>query len=269
MMAHAWLAFWLMFTGVTVGATAWKAIHSLTGGAWGDTLAPALLGLRRLFPVAAMVGLPLLLGAAHVFPWIDAPVDAARRWYLNYPFLAYRSIACFLAWGVAWRLCRRAPAVSLIIWLFTCGVFGNDWIVSLAPEWRSADIGLVVALSQLVVSFAVALLASGRVLIEIDHATRRDLGGLLLALCLGWAYLAGIDYLTAWIADQPFETAWYLPRTLGIWAVLAIAALAFHLLLPFALLLVRSAKEKAHVLRTASVSALLGQACYVCWMVLP
>lgn len=269
MMAHAWLAFWLLFTGMTVGAIAWKAIYTLTGGAWGDALTPALLRMRRLFPVAAMVGLPLLLGAAHVFPWIDTPVESSRLWYLNYPFLAYRSIGCFLAWGIAWRLCRRAPAVALIIWLFTCGVFGNDWIVSLAPDWRSADIGLVVALAQLVVSFVVAVLASGRVLVEIDDATRRDLGSLMLALCLGWVYLAGIDYLTAWMADQPFETAWYLPRTLGVWAALAVATLALHLLLPFGLLLMRSAKEKPVVLRMASVSMLLGQACYICWMVLP
>ena len=269
MMAHAWLAFWLLLTATTVGAVAWKAIHSLTGGAWGDALAPAMLGMRRLLPVAAMVGLPLLIGAAHVFPWIDVPAEPARRWYLNYPFLAYRTIGCFLAWGIAWRLCRRAPAVSLIIWLFACGVFGTDWIVSLTPAWRSADIGLVVALGQLVISFAAAVLASGRVIEERDDGIRRDLGGLLLALCLGWAYLAGIDYLTAWMADQPYETAWYLPRITGAWGMLAMAALILHLVLPSGMLLSRTAKQKPRVLRTACVSVLLGHASYLTWMVLP
>ncbi|SEV84975.1 hypothetical protein [Luteibacter sp. 329MFSha] len=267
MMAHAWLVFWLGLTGASAGAIAWSAIHRLTGGAWGDVLAPRWRMLRALLPLAAMVGLPLLIGAAHVFPWMHGHVDDARRWYLNYPFLAGRAVGCFVAWGLAWAMLARAPAGSLILWFVACTVFANDWIVSLSPDWRSAAMGLVVALGQLVLAMATAVAATPRD--ETDATTRRDIGALLFALCLGWAYLAGVDYLTAWSADLPYEARWYLPRTRDTWGAVVIAAAVFHLAVPFVLLLARRAKEQAGILRAAALSMLVGQLGHLAWLVMP
>lgn len=267
MIAHAWLAFWLLATGVSAGAIAWAAIHRLTGGAWGEALAPSLRRMRTVLPLAAMIGLPLLIGAAHVVPWIHEPVAPDRRGYLDYPFFAWRTVGCFVAWGIAWWILRRAPAASLIVWLVACTVFANDWIASLAPDWRSAALGLSAALTQLALAFAVAVVL--RCPSAADAKTRRDLGSLLFAICLAWTYLAGVDYLTAWTADLPYEAAWYLPRTNGAWGIVAVAAAVFHLLVPCLLLLSRGAKELAGMLRTAAASIALGQMCYVAWLVLP
>ncbi|HEY4294229.1 hypothetical protein [Luteibacter sp.] len=270
MILHAWLAAWLLFTGASVGAIAWQAIHRLTGGAWGGVLATRWRMLRMLLPLAALASAPMLIAAPHLFPWIHHPVEEARRWYLSYPFLAWRTAGCFVAWAIAWRLATRAPAASLIVWLFACGVFANDWIVSLSPEWRSSAIGLVLALGQLLVALSTAvLLRTPRESSVVPPIFRGDQASLLFAACLGWAYLAGIDYLTAWMADLPYETAWYLPRTQGSWAALAIAAIVFQLVVPFVLLLSRKAKARVHVLRAAAASVLLGQACHVAWMVMP
>ena len=148
MILHAYLAAWLLLTAASVGGIAWQAIHRLTGGAWGDDLASRWGHLRRLLPLAALAAVPLLLGAHHLFPWMDAPVDEARLWYLDRAFLVWRTAGCFLAWAIAWALLRRAAAASLILWLFACGMFGNDWIVSLSADWRSSVIGLVVATSS-------------------------------------------------------------------------------------------------------------------------
>jgi hypothetical protein len=266
MIARLCLVAWLLLVASSAGAIAWQAIHRLTGGAWYDAITPAMRRMRVLLPLAAVLALPFVLAAWHLFPWLREPVEASRRWYLSYPFLLGRTCACFAAWAAGWWMCRRAPAVSLILWLFVAGVFATDWIGSLTPAWRSSVLGLVLALSQLTVAFAVAVMASAR---QASDEARHDCGSMLMALCLGWGYLAGVDYLTAWMADLPYETVWYLPRTVGTWGVVAVAAISLQLVLPMALLLARRARRRAGVLRVASVSVLLGQACYVAWMVVP
>lgn len=267
MMRHAWLVLWLALTAASAGGIAWDAIHRLTGGAWGVTLSPWFRRLRALLPLAAMVGLPLLFSAAALFPWLREPVDEARRWYLSFPGLAWRTIACFLTWAGAWWLLSRAPALSLVAWLLACSVFANDWIVSLWSDWRSAAIGLVYALAQLSLAMSTALLGTWPD--DTPVATRRDIASIVFALCLGWGYLAGVDYLTAWSSDLPYEAAWYLPRTQGRWAVVVVAAVWFQLLVPFALLLVRSWKGSRAVLRVAGASVFIGQVCHLAWMTMP
>jgi hypothetical protein len=269
MIAHALLAAWLLATWACIGAVAWRAIHALTGGAWGDAIAGSLQGQRRALPLVAMAGLPWLMAAAYVLPWIhDAPATS-RQWYLNYPFLAYRTIGCFVAWSAARWAAARTPSLSLIVWLFGCGVFATDWIASLQPAWRSSAIGLVAAVGQLSVTMSIAALSLCR---EPEHgptpAHRRDIAGLLVALCLGWAYLAGIDYLTAWMADLPFETVWYLPRTQGPWAWVAVAAVVFHLVLPCCLLLAGGMHRRGR-LSAAAACVLAGETCHLAWMVIP
>lgn len=269
MILHAYLAAWLLFTGASVGGIAWQAIHRLTGGAWGDDLASRWGRLRRLLPLAALAAVPLLLDGHHLFPWIDEPVEEARWWYLDHTYLVWRTVGCFLAWAAAWWLLARAAAASLILWLFACGVFANDWIVSLTPEWRSSVMGLVVATGHLATGFSASLLMRAPGAPDATEQTRRDQSSLLLATCLGWVYLVGIDYLTAWMADLPYETAWYLPRTEGVPGMLGLAALAAQGFVPFLLLLTRQAKGRPFVLRAAAWSVLLGQACHVAWMVMP
>lgn len=270
MILHGFLAAWLLLTAACVGGIAWQAIHRLTGGAWGDDLAGRWKRLRSLLPLAALAAVPLLLDAHHLFPWIDEPVEKARLWYFNYSFLVWRTVGCFLAWSLAWWLISRAAAASLIVWLFTCGVFATDWIVSLTPEWRSSVISLILAVGQLSMGLAVALLMPApRGLPAAAERTRRDESSLLFATCLGWTYLVGIDYLTAWMADLPYETAWYLPRTVGLPAMLALAAIVAQGIVPFALLLTQRAKTMPGLVRAAAASVALGQACHMAWMVMP
>lgn len=267
MMAHAFVALWLLCTWASVGAVAWTAIHALTGGAWGATAEAPLRWQRAWLPLVALAGLPLLVGAAHVFPWIDHAPAATRQWYLNYPSLAGRTVGCFVAWALARALVWRAPAAGLILWLFVGGLFANDWIVSLQPAWRSSAIGLVAAVGQLSVAMAFAAAVVSRR--EGGEASRSDIAGLLVALCLGWAYLVGIDYLTAWMADLPYETVWYLPRTQGAWAAVAVAALLLHLVVPCCLLVPRRLRVRRAALRWAAASILAGEACHLGWMVIP
>jgi len=265
--AHVGVVLWLMLLWACVGAVAWEATHALAGGAWGHALAPAWRRQRRWLPVAMLLAAALLIGASHVFPWLVRPVEPSRQWYLNLPALVLRTIVCLGAFGVGGALVRRTPALVLVLWLFATGIVANDWIVSLAPDWRSSAIGLIAAVGQL--SVALALAVATMETTSVTPATRSDAGSLLIAVSLGWAYLAGVDYLTAWMGDLPYETGWYLPRTRGPWAWLAVGAVALHLVVPAALLLPRHGREGRLSLRAAAVSVLAGEACHIAWMVVP
>lgn len=263
-MTRLMLVIWLLVTAAATGASAWIAIHRLTGGVWGQPTA-AWRRMAWLLPISAMLAAALLLWAPAVLPWMHHAVPDERTWYLSRAGITLRTVGCFFALVTAAALAQRLPALSLILWLLACGGLASDWIVALSPDWRSSIIGFQMAVAGLATAFAAALLMQP----ADDPRVRRDHAGMLIALCLGWAYLAGCDYLTAWVGDQPFETGWYLPRLGNGWVTLILLATVAHLLVPLVLLLTRGARGRSWPLRMAAASALAGQACHLAWMVLP
>jgi hypothetical protein len=90
-----------------------------------------------------------------------------------------------------------------------------------------------------------------------------------MVLVLAWGYLAFMDYLTAWIADLPAETVWYLPRVKTGWRWLGAFLVLFHLALPFAVLLSRQVKQRVAWLAGVALWLFVAQVGYVAWLVLP
>lgn len=288
---QGYLALWLWVLALPLGSLAMLAIHTLTGGRWGVMLQPLWLKCTRLLPLTGVLWLPLLVAAPVVFPWAATADASVPRWYLNIPFLSIRAGTCFVLWCViGWRQ-RRTLAVSLgrrptlaeqgyagaslLVLLLTLSVTAVDWIMSLVPAWHSTAIGLLLMTSYLVVALAAAVAwwsmsAPGRIANDDEGLQqRRDLGNLLLAGVLGWAYLAFMDFLTAWIADQPAETVWYLPRMHWPWAVLPVMLLALQLALPLVLLLPRWGKQRLQVLGPVAWLVLAMQGVNMVWLTLP
>ncbi len=95
-LGQAWLPsylfVWLFVLGLSLGSLAWVGVHNLTGGEWGEAAGPFLQAALRLFPVCALLGLPLLLAPAQLLPWMstsaapDAEPGAGQHWYLNSTF---------------------------------------------------------------------------------------------------------------------------------------------------------------------------------------
>ncbi len=287
-MLLSYLAGWLFWLAPAVGSVALLMVHALTGGDWGHDLRPVLLAGTRLLPLLALLGLPLIGLAAWLYPWahpsllhgmLEDPQLARQRWYLNLPFFIGRGLACLAAWLLlAWLVRRRVlaatpmnrlAALGLIVYAVTVTVAGTDWIMSLVPVWHSSAFGITLGTSQMLGAAALATLLAGGATRARGSRHASDLGMLLMALMLGWAYLMFMDYLTAWIGDLPSETRWYLPRVRGAWGWVAWALLAVHLVLPFALLLWRRAKRSAIGLRVAATLLLLGQLGWLGWLVLP
>lgn len=280
----SYLAAYVFFLGPALGSVGLLMVHRLAGnGDWGRELRAPLLAASGVLPLLAILLLPILVGAAQLFPWMQASVPGAphitqQRWYLNWPFFVGRGVLCFAAWlWLAQRLRRRwrdpqgdvtrFAAAGLIVYLITLSVAAVDWIMSLVPAWHSSVFGLIVATGQLLAAAALAACchADGGATLR----RRGDIGSILLVLVLAWSYLAFMDYLTVWIADLPTETVWYLPRLRTGWHWLGVWLVVFHLLVPFALLLSRRAKQDRRWLRGVAGLLLLAQAVYALWLVLP
>jgi hypothetical protein len=261
-------------------------VHALTGGDWGLALRPALLAASRRLPLMALLLLPVLIGVALVFPWANAqaadPSLAAQRWWLDTPFFVARAVVVcgvwlWLAHGMRRRLATpaavRFAAGGLVLYALTVSVAAVDWVMSLVPRWHSTVLGILLGTAQLLAATALAVCVSvaGRDRETGGWTSRRlnDLGSLLMVLVLAWGYLAFMDYLTAWIADLPAETVWYLPRVKTGWRWLGAFLVLFHLALPFAVLLSRQAKRRTAWLAGVALWLFLAQVGYVAWLVLP
>jgi hypothetical protein len=283
--AAAYLSAYLFFLAPALGSLVLLMLHVLTGGRWGLELRKPLLAALRVLPTLAILLVPLLVCAVDLYPWAH-PGHAPGSWYLNIPFFLVRGIVCFGVWlwlarGLRMRVSDGTTsdsgkhftlfaAVALVGYLFTITIAATDWVMSLTPHWHSDVFGLTIGTSQVLSATALAAIVVGPQGASSPHRSLpRDLGRLLLMLVLVWAYLVFMDFLTAWIADLPDETAWYLPRLLTGWRWLGTWIVLAGLVLPFGMLLSPQSKRSSPILRTVGALLLLSQAAYCIWVVLP
>src|SRR5438045_8715969 len=83
-----------------------------------------------------------------------------------------------------------------------------------------------------------------------------DLGNLMLAFTMLWAYFSFSQYLIIWAGNLPQEIEWYLHRSNTSWRVAALALVLFHFTLPFILLLSRRLKRQGETLVRIAVLVL-------------
>lgn len=283
-----YLASWMFVLAIPLGSVSLLLVHVLTGGEWGDRLRVQLRAAAGIFRYAAVALIPLLLGMHALFPWLQPGAGAVdpdlqrQRWYLNATGLVLRTLACLLSWQwLVYRLTRKTPhgvspacaAGGLIAMLVTVSCLAVDWVMSLVPRWHSTDVGLLVFSSQLLIAFALAVLVQSGLHANAAAAPpgrlRRDFGNVLLAMVLGWGYVSFMDYLTAWIADLPAETAWYLPRVNSGWWVAGVVLAILGVGVPFFALLSARAKSSRRVLIVIALVTLSAQAINAAWLILP
>src|SRR5207237_10030202 len=74
---HSYLVAFLYVFGFCVGCTAFAMIHYLGGGRWGAAIGDALRSGIALWPVVAVMFIPVLLGMGYIYPWSNPSVIAA------------------------------------------------------------------------------------------------------------------------------------------------------------------------------------------------
>ncbi len=150
-----------------------------------------------------------------------------------------------------------------------------DWAMSLEPHWYSTMYGILFIGGQILSALAFAIPVAATIAAQdsvgkIMTASRfHDLGKLLLAFVMLWAYFSLSQFLIIWSADLPEETPWYLRRLASGWQWMAIALIVFHFALPFVLLLSRDLKRRRGWLMSVALLLLIMRAIDLSWLIVP
>jgi hypothetical protein len=295
-----YLVAFLFWTGIGVGSLAVLTLHYLVGGAWGFLIRRPLEAAVMTLPLMAVLFLPLLLGLKTLYPWADAAkagADAILRHkqpYLNVPFFLIRTAVYFVLWsGLAWAFSRggRAqdqtenPAITwrlqtgaapgLVVVFLSVTFAAVDWGMSIEPKWYSTIYGPVLFVGFVLTALASMILVASW-LAEVPPLSGlakplafHDVGNLLLAFTMLWAYMSFSQYLITWSGNLTEEIPWYLTRSVGLWRGVAAMLIFFHFFLPFFYLLFRENKRDYRRLRLVAAWLLILHIINDSWLILP
>jgi hypothetical protein len=96
-----------------------------------------------------------------------------------------------------------------------------------------------------------------------------DLGKLLLAFVMLWAYLSFSQFLIIWSGNLPEEIPWFMRRLRAPWGAVSILLLIGHFALPFVLLLSRDLKRHSGLLAKVAMFVILMRLVDAMWLVGP
>lgn len=296
----AYLPSYLFWFEIAAGSLGVLMLQYVTGGEWGLMIRRPLGAAARTLLVMAVLFLPIVAGLSHIYPWANHdlmthdPVLSQKVQYLNFPFWIGRTVLYFVLWILwAWRvrvlslrfyedrspyteLSRRKWAASgLLMFVLTATFASIDWAMSLEPKWFSSMYGITFIVSCGLSSFAfvtffltrLADTPAMRGILRPSHL--RDLGNLMLAFTMLWAYTGFSQYLLIWYANLKEEIPYYLTRQHGAWGFIAICLVLFHFFLPFFMLLMRAIKDRAQTIAVVTVIILVMRYVHIYWLVAP
>jgi hypothetical protein len=297
---QSYLMAYMFVLGISLGSLAIGMVHQLSGGAWGVVIRRPVGAATRTMPILTLLFVPILFGMHRLYPWTDAALVARdealrhKHLYLNVPFFIVRAAIYFLVWNLltyylnAWslqqdetadpRIARRMQLLSaggLVAYGLTITFASFDWLMSLEPHWFSTIYGVLIIGGQGLsgMAFLIAALAwlSRRPPLDriIVPAHFHDLGNLLLAFVMLWAYFSFSQYLIIWAGNLPAEIAWYQHRLQTGWRFIGMALMAFHFAVPFCLLLSRTVKREVGILAPLVMAMLIVRLIDLFWLIAP
>jgi hypothetical protein len=301
---RAYLVAFNVCAGIAVGCLAILMLQYLTGGNWGIVLRRPLEAGTRTLPLVAVLFVPVALGLPTLYTWAEPAKWESNhhlkeqlehlRPYLNTGFFLARTAGYFVVWvGLAWllnhwarkhdetndpRILENAQNLSgpgLVVYVLTVSFASIDWVMSLEPQWYSTIYGAMFGMGQVLGAFAfcVAVLlllgGSSQLSAAMQKGNLRDLGSLMLAFVMVWAYLSFSQFLLIWSGNLPEEVPWYLARLQDGWVYVALALVLFHFALPFVLLLMADLKRNRKALASVALLVLFMHVVNLFWLIVP
>lgn len=291
---RAWLLGFIFWGGIGIGGLGILILQHLTGGAWGIVIRRTAEACSRTLPIIALLFVPIAVGVAthSIYEWTQLiGKDDAVNWradsgYLTPLWFIIRAVLYFVLWGVMayflnkWSLQQdqtddfdtalkmaedssKFSGPTMVFYVLVVSFAAIDWVMTLDPHWYSTIWGLLFATGWALscFCFSVALLAvlANKAPMNRVLGSRhfQDIGKLMLALVMVWAYFNFSQFLIIWSGNLPEETRWYLTRMEGTWGVIGILLIVFHFAFPFLVLLNRDLKRNAKWLAATAIFILI------------
>ncbi len=276
----SYLTAYIYWITIVLGALFFVMLQHLVNPVWSVVVRRLVEALMFVIPLMAILFIPILFGMHDLYQWSHPDIVQAdkllsgKAGYLNVMFFAIRAVFYFVVWfALAYSLrklsvkqdghfdearqarMRKISAGGMILFAFTITFAGFDWIMSLDAHWYSTIFGVYVFSGGLMAAIAfitvMFLFMSKRNVLKeqvtVEHY--HDLGKLIFAFMVFWAYIAFSQYLLIWYANIPEETIWYQHRWVGSWKPWTLLLVIGHFVAPFFIMITRVAKRNLSMLK--------------------
>lgn len=256
---------------------------------------PLIFGMRYLYKTHEV-------GGETRIGWLDAPkwpaeggLSQMQSWWLTHNGVLFRAVLYFAVWIVLMWLFNSMSAQQdvdkedrklrarikfyagpgVILYVFAMTFAAIDWVMSLSPHWASTIYGFMFVAGQAISAMALMILVIVMLsysepfsqFIQARHL--HDLGKLLFAFNMLWAYFSFSQLLIIWSGNQPEEITFYHQRLNGAWGAVAVGVLIFHFLLPFLVLLSHDVKRNRRLIPIVAVWMIAMRVLDIFWLTQP
>ena len=298
---------WVLVLGL--GALFWVTLQNLVNAHWSIVLRRVGEVLAAQAPVLALLALPVVvpifMGSSSIYAWSNAEevhnnhVLHHKAAYLNPTFFLIRFVVYFGFWtllsrfflknsiaqdsskdaqGLAAKM-RAAAGPGMIAWGLTMTFCAFDLLMSLDKLWFSTMFGVyflascVLSINSFLPLAAMWLQKRGVLTKSVTVEHYHDLGKMMFAFTVFWAYIGFSQFMLLWYANIPEETDWFRHRFVGGWTGgwgLVSATLLFgHFVIPFFGLLSRHIKRRKPTLAFWAIWQLVMIYLDIYWIVMP
>jgi hypothetical protein len=298
----SYLLAFMFVLGLSLGSLGLLMLQHLTGGNWGIIIRRPLESATRVMALVAVLFVPIFFGMKYLYAaWLTAPpsgegaLSEFQRAYLTPNGFRIRAILYFVVWLILvfifnrWsreqdvnredrslrRRLKMLAGPGIILYVFVMSFAAIDWVMSISPHWASTIYGFLFVAGQLISSMSlmiavvVLLSRTGPLSGVLQPRHIHDLGKLLLAFVMLWAYFSFSQLLIIWSGNQPEEITFYRTRLYSEWGVVAVIVLIFHFFVPFFLLLSRDLKRNTNLLPKVALWLIFMRLVDLFWMTRP
>ena len=289
------------FMTLSLGAVFFIALQHVTKSGWSVTVRRVAESFTAFFPYLIVTGLAIcFLGGSSLYEWLDPEamahnhILAKKQSYLNLGFFGVRTVLFFGLWYLFSKKivgdslkqdangderftqsCLGWSIGFLPVFAISYSLFSVDYIMSISPEWYSTIFGVYcfAGLFQAILAFSILivvyLMKKNILNTFVNENHLHDLGKLLLAFTIFYAYIAFSQAMLIWYANIPEEAVFFLNRAQGGWLWVSIAIPIFKFVVPFFGLMRRSSKRNVPVLVGYCFMILAAQYMDDYWLVYP
>lgn len=285
---------------MTLGGFFLTLLHHLLNAGWSVTIRRQAENIATQMPlmavlVAVFVAIEVINGGV-LLRWMyeDNFLTQHKRGYLNVPFFVVRALLILGLWlfittrlrafsteqdrtGDRWLSVnmRRTATWGMLVFALSVAFGAFDWLMSMDYRFFSTMWGVyyfagaAYSGTALLILVLAVLRGVGRLTGVVTAEHFHDLGKLLFAFTVFWAYIGFSQYFLIWYSNIPEETAYMVHRSTGDYKALFLLLAFGHFLVPFMILMIRDVKKSTVGLCIFACWALLMQFIDMQWIVRP